>query len=236
MTTFVPPRHRGSSFLHRHRSGSISRVNSGAEQTRPTVFEGTDTVTQNRKVAVQRVIEVHDALEPGSIRRSTSSRGSTSSNSLKLDFTLINIPNAEVRTFRHFLRMWDHNEPLDLEFDHAVLTSDEPEKFEANSIKHFFRRIAMWDESEEGLKDMAKRAKKERKKREKDTALGKMWMRERESQENLFMYHNPLTEVTTREGLAQLLWTLMHDQRNPLVPELFKECTEAVKRTYGIQC
>lgn len=37
----------------------MSRSNSHTDTTRPAIFEGTDTITQNRKVAVQRVVEVY---------------------------------------------------------------------------------------------------------------------------------------------------------------------------------
>jgi hypothetical protein len=57
-------------------------------------------------------------------------------------------------------------------------------------------------------------------------------LKERDSQEQ--NTHDELKAVTTREGLAQLLWTLMHDQTAPLAPELFAECTGAVKKMYGI--
>ena len=244
MTTFAPLRHRGSSFLHRHRSGSISRVNSPTEPAKPTIFEGTDAVTQNRKVAVQRIVEAHYALElqkieeeGGITRRSASSGSTTSSTStdvLNLQFKVIDIPNGEVRAFRYFLRMWDHDETPDPEFDRAIKPAPGID-FEAETIRHFFQRIALWHESEEVLKalrkEKAKRLKRENKKY-KDNALGMRWVKERETREDDM--HNPLKEVTTREGLAQLLWTLMHDQDAPLAPALFAECKEAVKRKYGI--
>lgn len=263
MTTFAaPPRHRGASFLHRHRSDSTSRVNSRSESPKSTIFEGTDAVPQHRKVSVQRIVEVHDCLEQDSSR---SSMSSTSSDPLKLDFKLISIPNAEVRTFQHFLRMWDPTVVPDPEFDHAVLACNNPQSFEADAMKHFFKRIALWNESGEVLEEMARKAKKEKKRREKDrkhleqgekkrmqregiyvkeddeeeskqSRTNKLFSfgREGESEETLRVYHNPLAEVTTREGIAQLLWTLMHDNKEPLTPELFNECTLAVKRKYGM--
>lgn len=148
-------------------------------------------------------------------------------------YDTIHLPDAEVRAFRHFLRKWDHNEAPDPEFDHAVQNSNID--FETLTIRHFFRRIALWHESEEVLraakKEMSKREKRERK-RNKDSALGRIWMKERENHDS--GTETPLKEATTREGLAQLLWTLMHDHRAPLAPELFEECTRAVKRKYGI--
>jgi hypothetical protein len=236
MTTLERSRQRRPGFLHRHRSRSrsVSRVNSRSSPAESPIFEGTDAVTQNRKVALQRVLEVHDALELKHIEESDSTRGSKSSGSTNTSdsFSLIHLPNAEVRAFRYFLWKWDSTEKSDPEFEDAVQASDF--SFEVSTIKHFFRRIALWHENEQVLqaarKDMAKSAK--RKKKEEDSALGKVWMKERESLEHCV--DDPLKEVTTREGLAQLLWTLMHDQKAPLAPELLEECTKALKRKYGI--
>jgi hypothetical protein len=217
----------------------MSRTNSQPEAQKPCIFEGTDTVTQNRKVAVQRIVEVHDALELKHQANATTTATeridstSISSDRLSLDFNAVDLPNGEVRAFRYFLRKWDHNECPDPEFDHAVKASQLD--FDEAAIKHFFRRIALWHESEEVLQaarqQMETRLKKDKKK-EKDSVLGKLWLKERDSQEQ--NTHDELKAVTTREGLAQLLWTLMHDQTAPLAPELFAECTGAVKKMYGI--
>lgn len=213
----------------------MSRINNQTDLAGPGVFEGTDAIAQNRKVAVQRVVEMHDALEAGSTRGSESSAGSTTSaDPFGVVYDTIHLPDAEVRAFRHFLRKWDHNETPDPEFDHVVRTCSI--EFEALTIRHFFRRIALWHESEEILqaakKEMAKREKRE-KTRNKDSALGKIWMRERENHE--VGIETPLKEVTTREGLAQLLWTLMNDRRAPLAPVLFREGVKAVKEIkYGM--
>jgi hypothetical protein len=43
-----------------------------------------------------------------------------------------------------------------------------------------------------------------------------------------------LKEVTTREGLAQLLWTLVHDPEKPLGDKLEKEFDEALRVKYGM--
>jgi hypothetical protein len=43
-----------------------------------------------------------------------------------------------------------------------------------------------------------------------------------------------LKEVTTREGLAQLLWTLLHDREAGLAEGLKVECKEALRLKYGI--
>jgi hypothetical protein len=69
------------------------------------------------------------------------------------------------------------------------------------------------------------------KKRARESTLGKLWTKEKSERGH---GGDELKEVVTREGLAQLLWTLMHDRREPLAPKLFGECTEAVKRMYGI--
>lgn len=238
-TTFTPPpiRHRGSSFLHRHHTNNMS--SSQSTLTQPKVFEGTDTIPQNQKVALQRVIEVHDALElqnsdSSSVRRHDSAE--LSMDCFKIEFDVIDLPNGEIRAFKYLLRLWDRSEQPDPEFDEAM--EQNRRELEDAIIRHFFRRIALWNESEEALEA----AKKERRKMfkwnsaqtdEKESKLSKLWQRERERQEP---QHDELKEITTREGLAQLLWTLMHDASAPLAPELFAECSTAVKRMYGIKC
>jgi hypothetical protein len=210
----------------------VSRLNNQTDLTGPAVFEGTDAIPQHRKVAVQRVVEMYDALEAGSPRGSESSAGSTTSaDPFGVVYDTIHLPDAEVRAFRHFLRKWDQNETPDPEFDHAVRTCNI--EFEVLTLRHFFRRIALWHESEEVLQAAKKEMAKREKKRNKDSALGKIWMKERENHE--VGIETPLKEVTTREGLAQLLWTLMNDHRAPLAPVLFDEGVKAVKeRKYGM--
>jgi hypothetical protein len=238
MTTFMPSRQRGSSFLRRHRSGSMSKVNSRSESPKLALFEGTDAVPQNHRVAVQRIVEIHQALElkhqtetASEAQRNDAER--ISSDQPSLEFDAIDLPHGEVRAFKYFLRKWDNNEHPDAEFDHAVQSFEID--FDEAAIKHFFRRIALWHESEEVLqaakREMERRMKKERR-RDRDSMLGKLWMKERGSQEHCS--NDELKEVTTREGLAQLLWTLMHDPTAPLAPKFVAECTGAVKRKYGI--
>ncbi|KAF2822750.1 hypothetical protein CC86DRAFT_71077 [Ophiobolus disseminans] len=217
MATFDPPRHRGSSFLHRHRSSSSSKSNTRTEHTKPTIFEGTDAVARNRKVAVHRIVEAHAALASGSTRQSPTSPDPVESNLMRLN---------EVRAFRHFLRMWDHNVAPDPEFDHVLLAYREDRDFERDAIEHFFKRIDTWHKNDEESKAVSKKANKERKKVEKHDKSGKVLKEEAASQDQL------LEECTTMEGLAQLLWTLMHDQRRPLAPQLLSEYTEAMKRRY----
>jgi hypothetical protein len=216
----------------------MSKANSRSGTTTPSVFEGTDAVTHNRKVAVQRIVEVHDALEAKHHEEAasagrTSDSTTMSSDAFSLDFDLVELPNGEVRAFRYFLRLWDENECPDPEFDQAIRQNRSD--FEQAAIKHFFRRLALWYESEEVLQaakdEMKKRLKKDKKKA-KDSQLGNLWLQERGRSEHSMC--DELKEVTTREGLAQLIWTLMHDQTAPLAPELFTECTNAVKRKYGM--
>jgi hypothetical protein len=238
MTTLTPLRQRGSSFLHRHRSGSMSKVKSRSVSPKPALFEGTDAVPQNRRVAVQRIVEVHDALEQKHQAEAISDAqrndaAQISSDNLNQDLSAIDMPHGEVRAFKYFLRKWNQSETPDPEFDDAVRLSGLD--FDEAAIKHFFRRIALWHESEEILqatkKDMESRLKKD-KKRQRESVLGKLWTKERSSQEHII--YDELKEVTTREGLAQLLWTLMHDQTASLAPRFVAECTEALKKKYGI--
>ncbi|KAH8727935.1 hypothetical protein GQ44DRAFT_703206 [Phaeosphaeriaceae sp. PMI808] len=237
MTTFAPPRRHASSLLHRHPSNSMSRVDSPPFPNEPSIFEGTDTVTQNRKTAVQRIVEVHDALElKRHAEKDTVPRGinsASSSDLLGLEFKALRLPDGEVRTFKYFLRIWDHHSACpDPELEEEI--RETRLEFEVAAIKHFMRRIALWHEDLEVMQ--AARQEMERKhrknKKESESILGSLWTKERSKQENSL--HDELKQVTTREGLAQLLWTLMHDQTGPLAPELFAECTEAVKFKYGI--
>lgn len=141
---------------------------------------------------------------------------------------------AEVRAFRYFLRKWDPSAAPDPDFDQVVQPSKL--RFEEEAVKHFIRRIAFWHESDEVLqaaKDKRTKDGRRDKKGQEDSALGKMWMVEKGRQEHGL--RDGLKEVSTREGLAQLLWTLLHDPKEPLTPELFRECTEAVKMKYGIK-
>lgn len=190
---------------------------------------------------MQRVVEVHDALE----RKLSGDRSPTkrhdsaelSIDSFGSNFDIVDLPHGEIRAFRYFLRLWDQNEAPDHEFEQAVLQNKH--HFEEAAVKHFFRRVALWHEREEIL-EAAKKEKRKMfhwnsvEKNEKDNKLSKLWQQERTSQEHAG--HDELKEVTTREGLAQLLWTLMHDGSSPLAPELVQEFRNAVKWSYGIKC
>jgi hypothetical protein len=217
MTTYAPPKRHASSFLHRHHS------NTSNPNSRSDLFQGTDTVLQNRKTAVQRIVEVHDALEL-THQADTSPRNDSASIISSDDFTALDLPHSEVRAFRYFLRKWDASTPPDFEFDAAVSSS--ALDFDEAAIRHFFRRVSLWHESEAALELRDK-------KRARDSLLGKLWAKDKSVQEQEGG-GDELKEVVTREGLAQLLWTLMHDWREPLAPRLFGECNDAVKRKYGI--
>jgi hypothetical protein len=48
-------------------------------------------------------------------------------------------------------------------------------------------------------------------------------------------FYDGLKEVTTREGLAQLLWTLIHDMTAPVASGLTEECTEVLKKMVKLE-
>ena len=183
---------------------------------------------------------MHDALElkhqsekPESEQR-PGSPSSIASDPFIVDFSEIPFPDAEVRSFRYFVRLWNPSATPDPEFDEAIRPTRL--EFEETAVKHFFRRIAQWHESEEVLQAARERLKKQsmwRRERSK-SQLGKLWTVEKGRQEQSTT--DELKEVTTREGLAQLLWTLLHDPMKPLAPELLEECTEALKKMYGMKC
>ncbi|KAF2134500.1 hypothetical protein P153DRAFT_362266 [Dothidotthia symphoricarpi CBS 119687] len=230
MTTIPPLRRHVSQYLHRHHSNRMKRVDSAQDINAPKIFEGTDAVSSRRRVALQRVIEAHDAL--GLSNHNDFRPTPPSSDVFNLSSTILNLPNGELRAFTYLLRLWDPRTPSDPDFDAAVAPSRL--QCEEALTKHFFRRIAMWNASEEVLmaakQDMAKRFK--RNESEEKNGLWKLWSKEKERHDNTC--RDALKEVTTREGLAQLLWTLLHDAGRPLAPGLGRECKEAVKKMYGI--
>ncbi|KAI8938235.1 hypothetical protein NX059_005896 [Plenodomus lindquistii] len=244
MTTASLPKRHASSLFHRHHSHRSTRSSDGDEQVdqHPRIFEGTDAISTNRRVALQRVIEVHDALElrhsssnedPTSPSSTSSERprssSSLSSDPFTFDFSDIPLSGAEVRSFHYFLRLWDPSVPADREFDEAIAPNRRA--FEEMAIKHFFRRIALWNASAEVTENMS-RSVWRRRERSK-SQLSKMWMTEMGRTED--STRDELKEVTTQEGLAQLLWTLLHDPKKPLATGLLAECTDALKRMYGIK-
>ncbi|KAF1848519.1 uncharacterized protein K460DRAFT_334723 [Cucurbitaria berberidis CBS 394.84] len=256
MAADLLPKRHVSAIFHRHnstrRKARSTRSASPPEHRKLNLFEGTDTVAHNRKVAVQRIAEIHDALDLKYRTESATSDGSTSPSSSSSDpftaeFSALNIPGAEdevgafrypaaeVRAFKYLLRKWDSSATPDADFDNAV----EPFKlhFEEAAVKYFIWRIALWDKNEEALKEgtgkKAKDRKWMRKEKENNSALGQMWTTELGFED--YDLRDGLKEVTTREGLAQLLCTLFQDKEEPLTPEFFRGCREAVKKTYGIQ-
>jgi hypothetical protein len=193
------------------------------------------------------VLDVHQALElqqqqrtptsststSNSDRPTSSSSSSTSSDPFTLDFTDIPFPDAEVRAFKYFLRLWDPvNTAPDPDFDAAI----QPQKrqFEKTAIKHFFRRISLWEESQEVGESMTRSFFRRRRSRAR-SVTGKLGMMKKEGDtDGAGEASDGLKEVTTREGLAQLLWTLVHDSGNPLGDELEKEFSDALKVKYGM--
>lgn len=223
---------RHHSLLHRHHS------NRSKEQVAPSpgVFDGTDAVTANKKVAVSRIVEAYDALRGENRSNSPTTEQSTPEDPFAFESLVVSVPNGEVRTFKYILRKWDSNQHPDPEFEEAI-SSWRP-RFEEAATTHFFRRIALWNESEEimlAAKQQKAMDAKNGRRRDRATSLSKMWSKERgrPSDKDVSM-RDELKQVTTREGLAQLLWTLLNDQTAPLCPELFEVCKEAVKAKYSI--
>ena len=226
----TPKRHH--SLLRRHHSDrSKQQVVFG-----PNVFDGTDAVTAHKRVAVSRVVEAYDALRAENRSNSPTTEQSTPEDPFAFESLVVSLPNGEVRTFKYFLRKWDPIQHPDPEFEEAV-SSWRPQ-FEEAATKHFFRRIALWNESEEimlAAKQQKAMERKNGRRRDRATSISKMWSKERgRASDNEVSMRDELKQVTTREGLAQLLWTLLNDQAEPLCPELFEVCKEAVKARYSI--
>jgi hypothetical protein len=230
MTTATTPtsHHRLNLFHHRH-SHHIAETDGHPKLTAHTIFEGTDAIPHNRKVALQKVVEVHKALDLKQREESNvltdREPAASPKNSFATDLDLSDVPDGEVRAFKYFLRKWDPKEIGDPQFDLAI-TQSRPQ-FEEAAIKHFFRRIALWDGSEE-MVETSEQEKRKRCKQDNDSTLSNLWLLERGSQEHIL--RDRLKEVTTREGLAQLLWTLIHDKTAPVAPGMAEECTEALKK------
>ncbi|KAF1361855.1 hypothetical protein EJ07DRAFT_109944 [Lizonia empirigonia] len=224
---------RHHSLLHRHHSDRSKEYVEAA----PNVFDGTNAVTAHKKVAVSRVVEAYDALRAENRSSSPTAEQSTPEDPFAFESLVVSIPNGEVRTFQYFLRKWDPNQHPDPEFEETV-SSWRPQ-FEEAATKHFFRRIALWNESEE-IMLAAKQQKamdvKNGRRRDRATSIGKMWSKERgRASDNESTVRDDLKQVASREGLAQLLWSLLNDKNQPLCPELFEVCKEAVKAKYSIQ-
>lgn len=244
-----PKRHQ---FLHRDRSGSyLSSTRSFSAPSEhsmsikeyPRVFQGTDAVPQNQRVALQRIIDTHQALElkyehdQVSTPTSTTSERPTSSCSsmlstdpFTLDFSSIAVADAELRTFRYLLRLWDSKSyPADPDFD-AAIAPVRPQ-FEERALKHFINRVALWHASTDSSADSMSRSifafRRRRRSRAKSVsqALG-------EDAAGAAEERDVLKEVTTREGLAQLVWTLLHDAKVMSGSGLRDRCMDAMRDMY----
>ncbi|KAH6643696.1 hypothetical protein C7974DRAFT_370908 [Boeremia exigua] len=224
---------RHHSLLHRHNSTRSSKEQIASS---PDVFDGTDAVTAHKKVAVSRVVEAYDALRAENRSSSPTIEQSTPEDPFAFESLVVSLPNGEVRTFKYFVRKWDPKQHADPEFEDAI--SSWRTQFEEAALKHFFRRIALWNESEEimlAAKQQKAMDRKNGRRRDRATSISKMWSKERwRDSDNESGVRDELKQVTTREGLAQLLWTLLNDQTDPLCPELFEVCKEAVKAKYSI--
>jgi hypothetical protein len=230
MTTAVTPTsHHRLNLYHLRHSHHVAEADGYPKLTAPAIFEGTDAIPHNRKVALQKVVEVHKALDLKQREEShvveDREAAASPTDTCPTVIDLASLPNGEVRAFKYFLRKWDPRETQDPEFDLAI-TRFRSQSEEA-AIKHFFHRIVLWDSGEEMVAS-TKQDKKKRSKRDNDRTLSKLWLQERESHEH--MLRDRLKEATTREGLAQLLWTLIHDKTEPVAPGLAEECMEALKR------
>jgi hypothetical protein len=226
MTTHMPKRHH--SLLRRHHSTHSSKLD---VQQDPNIFDGTDSIAARKKAALSRVIEAHDALLAQNRSNAPSPEQSVPEDPFGFESLVTSLPNGEVRAFRYFLRKWDPRQSPDTELEQAIEASRP--QFEEAAIKHFFRRIALWNESEE-IMAAAKQELQNQSKLVRRSSLGKMWWKERARQDAEHVVRDELKQVTTREGLAQLIWTLVSDVSNPLVPDLYAECRDAVRNMYNI--
>jgi hypothetical protein len=248
MSIVSPPRRHHSMLFHRHHRNSNQSTGSPSPPSDyVSIFQGTDAVTQNQKVALSRVLDTHQALElqnqqqtsvaatssTSSSDRPTSSSSSTSSDRFTLDFTDIPLADAEVRAFRYFLRLWDPaNAAPDPDFEVAIAA--QKRHFEETAIKHFFSRVSAWEESQEAREIMSRSFFRRRRSRARSVA-GKLGMMKPESVDGVDGdVSDGLKEVTTREGLAQLLWALVHDPEKPLGAKLKEEFDEALRLKYGM--
>ncbi|KAI4947364.1 hypothetical protein J4E91_006716 [Alternaria rosae] len=215
--------------FRRHRSGSHLSKHSLLPSH---IFEGTDAVLQKRKIALDRVIDTHHALElkyghvatPTSTAsdRPTSSSSSISYDPFTTDFGDLSIPDAEPRI-----------EWADAEFDKAI--ERRRESFEEAAIKHFISRVALWDANEEEKQTQSRSAfsflGRRRRSRAKSDASRMLSIAETAKEDAGL---DALKEVTTREGLAQLLWTLLAKDE-PATARLRKECKQALDEWYQVK-
>ncbi|KAI4667111.1 uncharacterized protein J4E79_001795 [Alternaria viburni] len=222
--------------LHRSRSHLSSKPSS------PHLFEGTDAVLQKRKVALRNVIQTHHALErkyghvatptSTSSERPTSSSSSISYDPFTTDFGDLSMPDAEVRTFRYLLHRWEPKnlEWADPEFEKVI--ERRRESFEEAAIKHFISRVALWDASGQEQQTQSRSVfsifGRRRRSRAKSDASRMLSIAETTKEDPDL---DALKEVTTREGLAQLLSTLLKDD-GPATARLREECKQAMHEWY----
>lgn len=206
------------------------RVDSAQDIDTPKPFEGTNAISSHRKVALQRVIEAHDALEIAHYGNPNPTTLST--DEFDLSSTILSLSNGELRAFNYILRLWDPSTPSDPDFDAAVAPSRL--QFEEAATKHFFRRVVLWDLDEEAFMAAKNEIARNLRRNESEERNTRWKLLSKEKERNEYESRDALKEVATREGLAQLLWTMLNDMRRPLAPGLGMECKEAVKRMYGI--
>ncbi|KAA8626779.1 hypothetical protein PtrSN002B_008748 [Pyrenophora tritici-repentis] len=259
-------RHRSGSYLSIRSSNSTTNLALSPTSSPPskptspatwplaahatnTRFEGTDALPTNRKVALQRVIEAHQALEAkanqattptstSSDQRPTSSSSSLSphhnendrDNAFAHNLNSIPLDNVELRAFRYFQRMWDPRNPAwrDEEFYAAI--APWRTAFEETALKHFFSRVAMWDASLEVRESMSRSIfQRPRRSRAKSdlSNISATTAAERDGDDEL-------KKATSREGLAQLLWTLLQDPKGPL-EGLQREIMVALKEWFCLK-
>jgi len=225
----------------RRRSGS----HLSSKPSSPHLFEGTDAVLQNRKVALQNVIQTHHALElkyghVATPTSTTSERPTSSSSSISYDpftteFGDLSIPDAEVRTFRYLLHRWDSNiEWTDPEFEKVI--ERRRESFEEAAIKHFISRVALWEANEEETQRQSRSVfsifGRRRRSRAKSDASRMLSIAETTKEDPGL---DALKGVTTREGLAQLLSTLLAKDKEPAIARLREECKQAMHEWYQMK-
>ncbi|EOA84761.1 hypothetical protein ACJQWK_06655 [Exserohilum turcicum] len=247
MTTISQPKrhtvYSHSSSGSRPSLRSFSACSVRSVKPYPQVFQGTDAVPQNQRVALQRVIDTHQALElkyehePLSTPTSTTSGRPMSSSSSMMsseafasDFSDIGLPQVEVRAFRYLLRLWDPNSyPADDEFDAAIAARRG--QFEEQAIKHFMTRVALWHSDEKAGEGMTRSIfffrRRAKSIRETLSATGDEAAKDDGSNDGL-------KKVTTREGLAQLVWTLLQDRSLLQESGLRQRCMDALKDMYHV--
>jgi hypothetical protein len=242
MTTISHPKRQH--FLGANRSGSqlssrsFSAPIEHSVKEYPRVFQGTDAVPQNQRVALCRVIDTHQALElkyeqeqvptPTSTtsgRPTSSSSSIISTDPLALDFNSIPLSDAEIRAFRYLLRLWDpRSYPADPDFDAAIAPMKA--QFEEKAMKHFINRVALWHVSSDSSEGMSRSIFAFRRRRSRAKSVTQMLGESGDEDKDV------LKEVTTREGLAQLLWTLLHDPKVLNETGLRERCMDALREMY----